>query len=64
MTTVAMEPNGWPKIDLPRGAIITLVDDSRDDEWFAKVAWKEKTLKIFKIDLRDRCTLVRKSAAA
>jgi hypothetical protein len=64
MTAVAMGPSGWPTIDLPRGAIITLVDESPDDEWFVKVVWKDKTLRMYKVDLRDRCVLLRKSASA
>jgi len=64
MTAVAMEPNGRPKIDLPRDAIVTIVDSATEDEWFVKVAWKEKTLLMFKIDVRDRCTLVKNAASA
>jgi hypothetical protein len=64
MSAVAMESNGWPKVDLPRGAIVKIVDNPLEDEWFVKVQWKDKILRMLKIDLRDRCTLVKKTESA
>jgi hypothetical protein len=57
--TVAIELGiGWPILDLPEGAIVMVVDGSPDNRWFTNVAWQHRTVCMFKIDLRDRATLV------
>jgi hypothetical protein len=63
-STVAIEPKvGWPMIDLPEGAIVTISNGSPDHRWFINVMWGQKALCMFKVDLWERATLVEEFAS-
>jgi hypothetical protein len=63
--TVAIEPKvGWPIMDLPEGAIVRVVNGSPDHRWFVNVIWEQKPLCMFKVDLRERASLVEKFSSS